>query len=119
MEVGPMEVGPDEVGPDWIGPVEVGPDDVPVGVGPVVVGGESSLEMTSAITVAAMTRMTTTIATKAMPLKGFFRGSLGGGSGCIPHSRLGRLRPVIVNTTPSRRAARAPGASVRRAPIPK
>jgi hypothetical protein len=92
MEVGPVEVGPDEVGPDWIGPVEVGPDEVPVGVGPVVVGGESSLEMTSAITVAAMTRVTTTIATRAMPLKGFFRGSLGGGSGCIPHARLARLR---------------------------
>jgi hypothetical protein len=52
--------------------------------------------MTSAITVAAMTKVTTTIATRAMPLKGFFRGSLGGGSGCIPHSRLVRLRPVIV-----------------------
>ena len=55
-------------------------------------GGESSLEMTSAITVAAMTRVTMTIATRAMPLKGFFRGSLGDGSGCIPHSRLTLLR---------------------------
>jgi hypothetical protein len=76
---------------------------VPVDVGPVVVGGESSLEMTSAITVAATTRTTTTIATRAMPLKGFFRGSLGGGSGCIPHARLARLRPAIVTLPGSRR----------------
>jgi hypothetical protein len=79
VEVGPVEVGPVEVGPVEVGLVEIGP----VEAGPVGVGDGSSRYMTSAIVVATMTRVTTMIATRVMPLKGFFRGSFGGGSGCL------------------------------------
>ena len=80
---------------------------------------ESSAEMTSAITVAARTRVTTTIATRAMPLRRFFRGSLGGGSGCIPHARLARLRPAIVTLPGSRCGAGSGAFRGRRAHLPK
>ena len=85
-----------------VGPVEV----APVEAGPVGVGGGSSPEMTSAITVATTTTVTTSIETRAMPLKGFFRGPLGGGSGCISLSLdIGSVQAIV--TRPARRAARA------------